>query len=109
MKEATIQRIEKVEPIENSDFLDKVKVLGWQIVTKRNEYKEGDWCVFVVIDSLLEEKPEFEFLRKNKFRIRSIKLKNCLSQGIVFPLSILESITGGKIIEKNNEKYLQII
>ncbi len=89
MKEATIQRIEKVEPIENSDFLDKVKVLGWQIVTKRKEYKEGDLCVFVTIDTLLKEKPEFEFLRKTNFRVKTCKLRNTLSQGIVFPLSIL--------------------
>lgn len=89
MREATIQVIEKVEHIENSDFLDKVKVLGWQIVARRDEYKVGDMCVFVVIDSLLPDKPEFEFMRKNKFRVRSVKLRGELSQGIVFPLSIL--------------------
>lgn len=89
MREATIQIIEKVEHIENSDFLDKVKVLGWQIVARRDEYKVGDMCVFVVIDSLLPDKPEFEFMRKNKFRVRSVKLRGELSQGIVFPLSIL--------------------
>lgn len=89
MREATIQVIEKVEHIENSDFLDKVKVLGWSVVCKRDEYKVGDYCVFVTIDSLLPDKPEFEFMRKNKFRVRSVKLRGELSQGIVFPLSIL--------------------
>ena len=79
MREATIQVIEKVEHIENSDFLDKVKVLGWSVVCKRDEYKVGDMCVFVVIDSLLPDKPEFEFMRKNKFRVRSVKLRGELT------------------------------
>lgn len=91
MGQATIQIIEKVEHIVNSDFLDKVKVLGWQVVVKRDEYKVGDKCIFVVIDSLLPDKPEFEFMRKNKFRVRSVKLRGELSQGIVFPLSILDN------------------
>lgn len=89
MGQATIQIIERVEHIDNSDFLDKVKILGWQIVVRRDEYKVGDKCVFVTIDSLLPDRPEFEFMRKNKFRVKSVKLRGELSQGIVFPLSIL--------------------
>jgi len=37
-KLATIQRILEVKPCPNSDNLDLVKVLGWQVVTKRGEY-----------------------------------------------------------------------
>jgi hypothetical protein len=37
----------------------------------------------------MPDKPEFEFLRERKFRIKTIKLKGQVSQGIVFPLSIL--------------------
>lgn len=91
MREATIQRILEVKPVENSDFLDVVKVLGWQVVTKRNDFKVGDLCVYVALDSVMPEKPEFEFLRKEHFRIRTMKLRGELSQGIVFPLSILPS------------------
>jgi len=103
MREATIQVIEKVEHIENSDFLDKVKVLGWSVVCKRDEYKVGDYCVFVTIDSLLPDKPEFEFMRKNKFRVRSVKLRGELSQGIVFPLDIL-NIDAIRILGDSMEK-----
>lgn len=89
MASATIQMIEKVEHIENSDFLDKVKVLGWQVVTKRDEFKVGDLCIFVEIDTLLEDRPEYEFLKNKKFRIKTCKLRGELSQGIVFPLSLI--------------------
>lgn len=89
MNEATIQKIIDVKPIENSDFLDAVTILGWQVVTRRGEFKIGDYCVYIMLDSIVPEKPEFEFLRKDKFRIKTKKLRGSLSQGIVFPLEIL--------------------
>ena len=55
----------------------------------KGEFNVGDLCVYCEIDSLLPEKPEFEFLRKNNFRIRTLRLRGAISQGICFPLSIL--------------------
>ena len=86
---ASIQKILDVQPVENADSLDKVYVLGWQVVAKRGEFKAGDSCVYIGIDTIVPDKPEFAFLAKEKFRIRTIKLRGELSQGIVFPLSIL--------------------
>ena len=88
-KLASIQKIKKTEPIENADAIEKVFVLGWQLVAKKNEYKEGDLCVYMEIDSLLPDRPEFEFLKARKMRIQTIKLRGQISQGICFPLSIL--------------------
>lgn len=88
-KLASIQKIISVESIENADNIEKVKILGWQCVAKKNEFKQGQLCIYCEIDSLLPEKPEFEFLRNKKFRIKTIKLKGVISQGIVFPLEIL--------------------
>lgn len=56
---------------------------------QKDEYKPGDKCIYVEIDSVMPEKPEFEFLRKNNFRIRTMKMAGVLSQGICFPLSML--------------------
>lgn len=86
---ATIQKITNVRPCLNSDNLDVVQVLGWQVVTKRGEYKDGDLAIYVVIDTILPEKPEFEFLRNKNFRIKPIRLRGQESAGIIFPLSIL--------------------
>ena len=86
---ASIQKISSVEKHPNADSLDIVKILGWQCVAKLGEFKAGDLCVYVEIDSILPEKPEFEFLRTGKFRIKTIKLRGQLSQGICFPMSIL--------------------
>lgn len=86
---ATIQKVVNVRVHPNADALDLVQVLGWQVVTKRGEYKEGDLCVYVVIDTVLPERAEFEFLRNKHFRIKPIRLRGEESAGICFPLSIL--------------------
>lgn len=73
----------------NADALELADVLGWQVVIKKNEFKTGDLCVYVVTDTVLPEKPEFEFLRTKHFRIKPIRLRGQSSNGICFPLSIL--------------------
>lgn len=88
-KLASIQRIISLDPIPNADAIMKATVLGWQLVVKKNEFDPGDLCVYVEIDSVLPEVEAFEFLRNKKFRIRTIKMRGQISQGICFPLSIL--------------------
>ncbi len=94
MREATIQRISKIEPIENADKLEKAFILGWQVVVLKGDFQPGDLCVYIEIDSVVPEIETFEFLRPRHFRIKTIKLRGVLSQGIAFPLSALpDSVT----------------
>ena len=86
---ASIQLIEHLEPIEGKDRIVLASVLGWRVIVKKDEFNVGDKCVYCEIDSILPEKEEFEFLRKNNFRIRTMKMAGVYSQGICFPLSIL--------------------
>ena len=88
-KLASVQIIEETNPIENADAIDTARVLGWQVVVKKGEFSPGDKCVYCEIDSVLPKKPEFEFLHSSNFRIRTVRLRGKLSQGICFPLSIL--------------------
>ena len=84
-KLASIQCIKALEPIANADAIEKATVLGWQLVVKRGEFRVGDLCVYCEIDSLLPERPEFEFLRPRRFIIRTVRLRGQISQGICFP------------------------
>jgi len=86
---ASIQVISSLNSIEGADAIEVAKVLGWNVVVKKGEFKIGDYCVYCEIDSLLPEKTEFEFLKPRAYRIRTIRLKGQVSQGICFPLSIL--------------------
>ncbi len=103
---SSIQTVNAVEPIPNADAIERIRVLGWWVVVKKGEHKPGDRLVYCEIDSLLPERPEFEFLRAGcfkqaqadatgvvtlpaGFRIRTVRLRGQVSQGICFPLSIL--------------------
>ncbi|HYV90189.1 MAG TPA: RNA ligase (ATP) [Chitinophagales bacterium] len=88
-KLASIQRIKSLENIEGADAIEKATVLGWELVVKKNEFAAGDLCVYCEIDSLMPDKPEFEFLKPRGMRIRTVRLRGQISQGICFPLSIL--------------------
>ena len=86
---ASIQKIKSISPIEGADAIEKLEVLGWELVAKKGDFKVGDYCVYVEIDSVLPDRPEFEFMRPRKFKVKTIKLRGQISQGIAFPLSIL--------------------
>jgi RNA ligase (TIGR02306 family) len=90
-KLASIQTIKALEPIEGADMIEKATVLGWQLVVKKGEFQVGDRCVYCEIDSVLPDRPEFEFLRPRQFRIKTAKMKGQISQGIAFHLSIIEN------------------
>jgi RNA ligase (TIGR02306 family) len=88
-KLASIQKIKALEPIENADAIERATVLGWQLVVKKGDFGVGDLCVYCEIDSLMPDRPEFEFLKPRGMRIRTVRLRGQISQGISFPLSIL--------------------
>jgi len=92
-KLASIQRIKNLEPIAGADAIEKATVLGWQLVVKKGEFAIGDLCVYCEIDSRLPDRPEFEFLKARGMRIRTVRLRGQISQGICFPLSILPVYT----------------
>jgi len=91
-KLATIQQISDIQPILGSDFIEQVTVMGWRLVAKRGEFQIGDSCVFCEIDSVLPALPQYSFLEKDNYRIKTKKIRGVLSQGIIFPLSILDSV-----------------
>lgn len=101
-KLASIKTISDIVPIEGKDRIVLAMVDGWSVIVKKGEFDIGDKCVYVEIDSVLPEKPEFEFLRKNNFRIKTMKMSGCISQGICFPLNILpQKINGTYEVEED--------
>jgi len=99
-KLASIQTVKYVKPIPDADSIETVGILGWEVVSKKGEFQPGDTCVFFEIDSLLPELPEFEFLRKGcwndnlkKYRLKTVKLRKQLSQGLALPLSVFPNLS----------------
>jgi RNA ligase (TIGR02306 family) len=99
-KLATIQRITNLTPIPDADKIEVAQVLGWKVVVKKGEFHVGSLVVYCEIDSLLpKDREEFEFLKHNNYRIRTVKLRGQVSQGICFPLDILNNNTRWHIEE----------
>lgn len=86
-KLASVQKVLEVNPIEGADKIEQIKVLGWSLVAKKGEFNPGSKCVFFEIDSVLPEKEWSEFMRPSNFRVKTRKMKGCLSQGLALPLS----------------------
>lgn len=98
-KLASIQIVKEIRPIDGADAIEVVRINNWDVVSKKGEYKVGDFCIYCEIDSFLPIKEEFEFLRKTSykkmsdgtegFRLRTIRLRGQLSQGLLLPIHVL--------------------
>jgi RNA ligase (TIGR02306 family) len=93
-KLASIQKVISVSPIPGADRIEKIQVLGWQLVSRKGEFQAGDYCVYFEIDSVLPDTSMFSFLwpdgsRPDNFRLRSKRMRGVLSQGLALPVSLL--------------------
>jgi hypothetical protein len=86
MNLASVQRVLNITPIDGADSIETAHVLGWQVVIKKGEYKANDLCVYIQIDTVVPETEYFDFLRERKYRVRTIKLRKQISQGLIVPL-----------------------
>jgi RNA ligase (TIGR02306 family) len=97
-KLASIQRITNIQPIPGADNIVRADVLGWSVVVGKDEFKVGDLAVYFEIDSWLDSSnPAFDtpifqprFVNwgtKRGMRLKSIKLRKQLSQGLLMPVT----------------------
>lgn len=112
-KLASIRKITDISPIEDADKIELVTVGGWKVVAAKDVgHKVGDLVVYCEIDSFLPIKEEFEFLRKSSykkmpdgtegFRLKTIKLRGQVSQGLILPikeLPIMQFATASNLSE----------
>lgn len=93
-KLASIQVVNEIRPIENADAIECVVILGWTVVAKKGEFKVGDKCVFFEIDSILPNEEKYSFLdykeEYNGYRLKTVRLRGQLSQGLALPINIFE-------------------
>lgn len=97
-KLASIKQITDIRPIEGADKIELASVGGWNVVVGKDVgHKVGDMVVYCEIDSFLPIQDEFEFLRKSSykkmgdqegFRLKTIKLRGQVSQGLILPMSV---------------------
>lgn len=98
-KLASVRTISDIQPIEGADKIELTIVDGWKVVVAKDVgHRVGDKVVYCEVDSFLPIREEFEFLRKSSykkmgdvegFRLRTIKLRGQVSQGLLIPINEL--------------------
>lgn len=98
-KLATIRVIDEIRQHTNADALELAIFGGWQCVVKKGDFAAGQFVVFCEIDSFIphdvapfltkpgHEPKEYEGVQGQ--RLRTVKLRKELSQGLVLPLSVI--------------------
>lgn len=98
---ATVRQVSALLPIEGADRIEIAQVDGWQVVVKKGEFRVGDLAIYFEIDSWVPIQIA-PFLRRNPEkirtykgvdgeRLRTVKMRGALSQGLLLPLSVAES------------------
>lgn len=89
---AKIVKIDSISPIKDADAIEVARVGGWNVVIKKGEYNTGDLVVYCEIDSWIphdiapflskgQEPKEYDGVKGN--RLRTVKLRGVLSQGLI--------------------------
>jgi RNA ligase (TIGR02306 family) len=101
-KLASIRRVSNLSPIKDADLIECAHVDGWMVVVKKEEFQVNDLCVYIEVDSWVphelapfltpkdQEPKEFNGIKGN--RLRTKKLKQQISQGLLLPLSSLNNV-----------------
>ena len=113
-KLVTIRTINAIKPIDKADAIECVVIDGWEVVAKKGEFQVGDPCVYHEIDSFLPASDErYSFLAKGgvkkdpsgkeRIRLKTIRLRGQLSQGLALPLTMFPELVECKVDEDVSE------
>lgn len=97
-KLATIRRIAEIKSIDGANEICAYRTDGWWIVDKIDKYSVNDLCIMCEIDSWIptelapflsrgKEPREYNGIKGE--RLKTIKLKGQVSQGLLLPVSLL--------------------
>jgi tRNA-binding EMAP/Myf-like protein len=95
--------VANVEKHPNADKLDLIKIKDWQCIVGRDNFKVGDLVIFCPIDSIIPsnliEEYKLEYLKKDG-RVKTVKLRQVLSQGLVLNIPTGKDWKVGKDVAK---------
>ena len=96
-KLATVRCIDSIDPIPGADAIEVATVGGWKtVVAKKDGFKAGDLAIYCEVDSWIptelapflskgNEPREYNGVKGE--RLRTIKLRGTLSQGLILPMT----------------------
>ena len=111
-KMAYIVKIDNLTPIEGADRIETAHIGGWTVVVKKGLHSVGNLVVFCEVDSWIPstvdatltppEKEPREYQGVKGERLKTVRLRKQLSQGLVLPLCIFAELGIDKLITEDN-------
>lgn len=104
-------------PHPNADRLEIAKIYDWDVIVAKDQYKVGDPVIYVPIDSILPLElemllfPEGSKIKLHKSRVKSIKIRGSLSQGMLInpkEISMLDDMLIPAVLDDNLAEALGI-
>lgn len=99
-KMASIQKVEEIKSIPEADRICAYRIQGWWIVDQVGKYCVGDFIIYCETDSWIPTKVAPFLTKSGQFpkeymgvegeRLKTVRLRRQLSQGLILPLSVLE-------------------
>ena len=88
--------IEEVKEIPGYDRVEHARVGAgwWCIVSKADNFKPGDICVYFEVDSKVPANDErFAFMEKRNYKVKTLRMCKVYSQGLIMPITAFPEIT----------------
>lgn len=82
-----------IKPIEGADNIELMAVNGWNVIVRKGEFQEGDFCVYFEIDSKLPIAEWSIFMAPKHYKVKTMKLNKfkVISQGLALPLTSFDT------------------
>ena len=99
-----------------ADRLDIVTVYGFEVITKKDQYKVGDRILYIPIDSILPQKledhlfPPDSKIKLHNHRVKQIRIRKIASQGMLIDIHDIRAVYGieAKELERDYAEDLDI-
>jgi RNA ligase (TIGR02306 family) len=95
-----VTRIDEVLPHPNADRLEMVRIRGWKAVAAKGVHAAGDAVVYIPEDAVLPQPVlaalglEGKLAGKAHNRVKAIRLRGELSQGLLMPMHVFHALAG---------------
>lgn len=89
-------KIEEVKEIPGYDRVEHARVGAgwWCIVSKSDNFKPGDICIYFEVDSKVPANDErFAFMEKRNYKVKTLRMCKVYSQGLIMPIIAFPEIT----------------
>ena len=112
-KLAYIARIEEVIAIEGADRIVQYRIGGWRVIDQKDKYAVGDLVVYCECDSWMPNTLAPFLTKADKYpknykgidgeRLKTIRLKNALSQGLLLHIDTAANMFIGSKFDEGQE------